>query len=388
MVGLTFCVGGIAWLIYCVFNGYFQRFIGLQFEYMGLMFLDILFTAVIGLWTVRQRYEFKYRALIIATLTTSVLNPVIGIILVMTLEDKVFARLLSIVVANFLFFIIVFIALLKNSKTIVSFSYWRYALKLDLPLIPHYLSMVLLSNSDRIMISKFCGSAYTAIYSVAYNAAMVMQIVVSSVNASFNPWLYQQLKKRNYSGIKKTTNYLLLLVALVSVIPVLFAPEVILLLGSAEYAEAVNIIPALSCSVFLIFVYTLFSIIEMFYEKPKYIMIGSLSAVSVNIILNFFFIQIFGYEAAAYTTLGCYLLLAFFHYMMMVKVCKEQHITENIYNLRFIIGLTVGVMLTAFVISRLYSYAIIRYAILALVLIIVVIQRKNVRILWNKMKHE
>ena len=388
MVGLTFCAGGVAWLVYCLFNGFFQRYIELRFEYMGLMFFDMLFTATIGLWTVRQRYEFKYKALTIVTLANTVLNPVLGVILVTTLEDKVYARLVSIVASNFLVFVIVFIALLRNSRKIISFPNWKYALKLDLPLIPHYLSMVLLNNSDRIMISKLCGSAYTAFYSVAYNAAMVMQIVVASVNASFNPWLYQQLKEKNYSKIRKTTNYLLLLVALVTVIPVLFAPEVILILGSEEYASAVNIMPALSCCVFLMYIYTLFSNIEMFYERPKFIMIGSLSATVINIILNYIFIQLFGYEAAAYTTLVCYILLALFHYLMMVRVCKEQRIAENIYNLHFIMALTGGVMLIAFAISRLYSYAIIRYTILASVFLIVIIQRKKVLAFWNKMKQE
>ena len=70
------------------------------------------------------------------------------------------------------------------------------ALKLDLPLIPHYLSMTVLGSSDRIMINSLCGKSYTALYSVPYNASMIMQIVTSSINSSFIPWTYQKCVKK------------------------------------------------------------------------------------------------------------------------------------------------------------------------------------------------
>lgn len=386
MVGLTLLTGGIAWIVFCLFNGFFQGFTEIKFEYIGFLFVDILFNAIIGLWIVRQRYEFKYRSLTLVTLVSAVLNPLIGILLVTMLEDKVGARLISTVFANLFVFIFVFAGLIKKSKKIISHKYWKYALKLDLPLIPHYLSMVLLNNTDRLMIGKLCGSGFTAIYSVANNAAMIMQIVVVSINSSFNPWLYSQLKDKNFSTIKRNTNYLLILVALVSIIPVLFAPEMILLLGSEQYFDAVSIMPALSCCVFLIFVYTLFTNIEMFYERTKFIFIGSLSATTINIIFNFIFIQLFGYKAAAYITLVCYLLLALFHYLMMKRVCKENEITEDIFNIQYIFVLTLGVILVAFVFGWLSNYLIIRAVIFFLVLTIAFIQREKLLTFFKSLK--
>ena len=47
--------------------------------------------------------------------------------------------------------------------------------------------MVLLNNCDRIMIGKICGNSYTAFYSITHNASMVMNIIITSVNSSFNP---------------------------------------------------------------------------------------------------------------------------------------------------------------------------------------------------------
>ena len=64
------------------------------------MFLNMFFAAVIGLWTVRQRYEFKYKTLTVATLVNTVFNPVLGLIFVKIFEDKVGARILSITIIS------------------------------------------------------------------------------------------------------------------------------------------------------------------------------------------------------------------------------------------------------------------------------------------------
>lgn len=151
--------------------------------------------------------------------------------------------------------------------------------------------MVLLNNCDRIMIGKICGNMYAAFYSITHNASMVMNIIITSINSSFNPWLYQKLSEKEYGKIKEVSRYLLIIVAGVSIIPIIFAPEIIVILGSDEYFSAVSIMPIFSCCVFLIYVYTLFSNVEMFFEKPKYTMYGSVSATVINIVLNYFFYQ-------------------------------------------------------------------------------------------------
>ncbi|ELC8330626.1 lipopolysaccharide biosynthesis protein [Clostridium perfringens] len=386
MVGLTLVTGLLSSIIYLIFNNKFNLYIDIKSKYMFLMLLDMIFTSINGLWIVRKRYEFKYRELTIVTLINVFLNPTLGILFVINFDNKVLARILSIVISNGLVFIILFIFLLKKSAKLFNFRYWKYALRIDLPLIPHYLSLVLLNNSDRIMINKFCGMSYTAFYSVAYNVSMIMQIVITSINSSFNPWLYQQLEEKKYSNICKKTNLLLIVVAFSSLIPAIFGPEVLSILGSKEYAKAVTIIPPLTCCVFITFAYTLFSNIELFFEKSNYIMLGSLGATVINLILNFIFIQIFGYEAAAYTTLTCYLLLALFHYMMMKKVCNEQKINEQIFDIKFIFLLTIIVILLSFGIMLLYNFFILRYIFISILIIFIFMQRKSLLTLLKSFK--
>lgn len=114
----------------------------------------------------------------------------------------------------------------------------------------------------------------------------------------------------------------------------------------------------------------------MFFEKPKYMMYGSVSATVINIILNYFFIQKFGYKAAAYTTLLCYILLSIFHYFIMKYICKTKNIESSIYDIKLILGLFSLIILCVVIISFLFKYYFIRYCI-SLFILLFAIKKKE-----------
>ena len=99
------------------------------------------------------------------------------------MADRSLARCLSAVLTNGIVMFITYVWTVKKCKKHINIKYWTYALKLDLSLIPYYLSMVLLNNCDRIMIGKICGNMYAAFYSIAHNASMVMNIIINSINS-------------------------------------------------------------------------------------------------------------------------------------------------------------------------------------------------------------
>lgn len=377
MVGLTLTLAAFWGVILVSLHKIFSNVIGLDTRYLLLMLLDMVFMAISGLWIVRQRYDFQYRALSFVTIFSTIMNPVLGICFVFHMADKSLARCMSVVLTNGAVMLITYIWTLKKCRKHINIKYWIYALKLDLPLIPHYLSMVLLNNCDRIMIGKICGNMYAAFYSIAHNASMVMNIIITSINSSFNPWLYQKLSEKEYGKIKEVSRYLLIIVAGVSIIPIIFAPEIIAILGSDEYSSAVSIMPIFSCCVFLIYVYTLFSNVEMFFEKPRYTMYGSVSATIINIVLNYFFIKKFGYQAAAYTTLICYTLLSVFHYCIMKYICKMERIKQQIYDIKLMVLLFFMIIICAIVISFLFEYLFIRFFML-IAIVLFAVKKKEV----------
>lgn len=142
--------------------------------------------------------------------------------------------------------------------------------------------------------------------------------------------------------------------------------------------QAVNIMPILSCSIFMLFLYPLFVSIELFHENNKLTAVGSVSAALLNILLNMIFIPRFGYEAAAYTTLVSYMLLTFFHYCMVKRICKTHHITERIFNARLIVLLTVSQLVVSVCVRFLYGSLLLRCGLILLLLIVLFVLRKKI----------
>lgn len=70
----------------------------------------------------------------------SVVKPLPGIFLVVSAEDKVTARIFSSVAVEFVVYIWFFFSQMFRGKNFFSYDIWKYALKFNLPLVPHYLS--------------------------------------------------------------------------------------------------------------------------------------------------------------------------------------------------------------------------------------------------------
>ena len=101
-------------------------------------------------------------------------------------------------------------------------------------------------------------------------------------------------------------------------------PEVISIFAPVEYYDAIWIVPPVACAVYFKFLYPLFSTVEFYYEKTGFVMIASCIAAGANIVLNYIFIRIYGYYAAGYTTLFCYILYSLAHYVFQRRVAAEH----------------------------------------------------------------
>ena len=148
-----------------------------------------------------------------------------------------------------------FILLAKHGKCLYRKNYWVWSLQNALPLLPHYLSEVLLGHADRIMINSMCGSAQAAIYNIAYQISMVMTIIRQGINASFIPWLYYSLREKRYERIREITKILATLMCLMSASLMLMGPELLRLAAPPSYYEAVADVPAIMIGCYCIFIY-------------------------------------------------------------------------------------------------------------------------------------
>ena len=377
---ITVCFAGIIFCLYPLI----KDFLNLTIPMLILMIVFFLFQPAYLFWLVRQRFEYKYKWPFFWSCFSSALSIIVPVLLIVLSKNEtnnLYYRIFGAEIALIVIYIGFYVYLALKAKFKIKASYWKSVLLFNLPLIPHYLSAFILNSSDKIMISYLISDEATAYYAVAYSIATIAVILWSSIDASFLPYTFQKLKEKDYYSINRISIPILIVFAIGCFVVVMLGPEMVRLMGTAGYEEAAYVIPPVVGGVFFQIQYFLYSNVLYYYKKPRYVMIGSVSAAILNIVLNYFCIKQFGYIAAAFTTLGCYFVQAAVDYIAMKRVVKN-----NIYNMKLIIFLSVSVTIVSIFGGLLYKFTFQRYAIILMALLLLAVFGNKITKAFSEMK--
>lgn len=374
---LGFFTTSIIAVVFFILRGEITSFSGLTSAMFVLMFVEMYTIAPMNYWMTRKRYEYSYRQVVGVTVIKSVTIPLLGILLIHVMEDDAIARIVATVSITAVLGIYFAFDIFRKVPNPKIKEHWKFALSFNLPLIPHFLSTTVLNQADRIMISSMVGNSQAGIYSVAYSAGMVLLIINTAINQTLVPWFYEKLKRKNYQNIKQTFNVLLVIVFVANILLILFAREIIYIMAPESYYEAVWIIPPTAASVYFIFLYTLFANLTYYFDDTKYVSILSVVIAVLNILLNYIFITIFGYIAAGFTTLFCYICFAICHYVLMKFLCRKHNFQERIFDTKTILLISVAMVTLSLAFEALYLYMFIRYLLIIVILFICILNRKK-----------
>lgn len=317
--GLTALLVSIWTIIYLLTPDFWNELFSLTTVQMLAMLVMIWTSSVFHFWSVEQRVEYKYSLLVTITLIVSIAKPLVGIFLVTYAEDKVTARILGLALVELLAYAWFFGVQVHRGKKLFVKKFWLYAVAFNIPLIPHYLSQTILNSADRIMISKMVDESSAGIYSLAYSISLIMTLFNSALGQTLSPWIYKKIKAKQVNDISKIGYASMILIGACNIALIAFAPEIVSIFAPKEYYQAIWVIPPVAMSVYFMFAYDLFAKFEFYYENTKLIALATVLSALLNITLNYIFIAIFGYYAAGYTTLLCYMLYALFHYYAMKR---------------------------------------------------------------------
>lgn len=376
--GLTLVLA-VSWIgVYFLFYGFWNNLLGLTTVQMLAMLVMVWTSAVFNFWANEQRVAYTYRTLVIVTLIVSIAKPLIGIFLVVHANDKATARILGLVLVELIGYSWMYVTQMRRGKVFFSNQFWKYALAFNLPLIPHYLSQTVLNSADRIMIRDMIGESEAGIYNLAYSLSSIMTLFNTALSQTISPWFYKKIKEKRETETGEIAYTTLIIIAAVNLMLILLAPEAVAIFAPKTYSEAVKVIPPVAMSVYFMYAYDLFAKFAFYYEKTKFIMVASVFGAVLNIILNYIFIGMLGYIAAGYTTLLCFMVYAFLHYIFMRKICKECCDGRYPFESRLILLITIPFLLIGFIFLLTYDWPIIRYGIVIVILIISTLMRNKI----------
>ena len=376
--GLTLSLVFFWFIIYFLFSDFFNGIFSLTTSQMVCLIGQVWTTAIFSFWAAEQRVEYEYRKLVLVTVVVSIVKPLVGVILVTHFDDKVTARIAGLFIVELLAYGWMLIIQFRRYPKLYSAFFWKYALRFNIPLIPHYLAQNILSSSDRIMIIRMISDEKAGIYSLAYSISLIMNLFNTALTQTIGPWVYEKIKERKEEEIGRIMTPAIASIAVVNFMLIVFAPEVVRIFAPTAYYEAIWTIPPVTMSVYFIFLYNMFSYYEFYYEKTTFIAAATMIAAALNLILNFVCIKMFGYIAAGYTTLVCYCFYALGHFYVMSRIAHDNLDNHPIVNPKKVMIIT-GVFIGAsFLVTAFYNHLVIRYLILGCSIAAGVIFRKRI----------
>ena len=196
----------------------------------------------------------------------------------------------------------------KNNGLKLSFSYMRA--KKMLSKSKHYilaaLMVVIIQNTDHIMLTELVGKSENGYYSAAITSASVAQFVFTAIIDSFRPLILSSKKKSDGEYDKNiVTLYSVIIYLSVaqSLVFTIFAPLIINILYGAEYVAAVPVLQILTWYRAFSFMGIIRNIWLLAEEKQRYLPLINLVGVLLNIIFNALVIPFFGACGAAFASL-------------------------------------------------------------------------------------
>jgi len=213
--------------------------------------------------------------------------------------------------------------LLRNLK--INKEYKKEALSFSSPLVFHTLGANLIGFSDRFFILFMLGLSDVGIYSVGYQIGMVVALLQNSFNQAWVPFFFEKLKQNVYAEklriVKITYAYFGFMLVLVLLFYFLTPYIYEYFIGSSYESGAVIVFWILIGYAFN-GMYKMLVNYLFYLKKTKLVAFCTLGLALLNLILNYFLIQLNGIEGAAQATAITFFLLFVVMFILSERMYK------------------------------------------------------------------
>lgn len=312
--------------------------LGLSNSQLVLLSIYTFGTSMMNLYNTRLSLDYSVKKYIKLSGINSIASLCLSLALMYTIlrDNRLLGRLLGLTIAVSLVAGSSVYSFFKRARPRYNKTFLRFGLTYSLPLIAHGVAQTLLAQFDRIMIRSIVGLAEAGIYSFGGSIKNLLNVVANSLNTVWATWFFDEMAKNNISKVKRRASEYTLLVLILGVSALFVAPEVMKLLGAKEYWDARFLAPPMVLDSYVMFIYAIVVQAEYYTKKTHFVLIGTVIAAIINIITNVIFINLYGYVAAAYTTLFAYICYLAFHVIIARRaigfhvVAISQHLIQGI----------------------------------------------------------
>jgi O-antigen/teichoic acid export membrane protein len=189
-------------------------------------------------------------------------------------------------------------------------AYLRHAILFGVPLIPHAVGGMLITQTDRVFIANMVSVADAGVYSVGYQVASLLDICASSFNLAYVPWLYARLSNPTESTkeqiVKLTYIYFLCAIVAAAVLSLVTRCLLHLFVGP-QFGQAYRYATWLAFGFCFNGMYYMVANYIFYASKTYLLSLVTLTNACINIALNYLLIKRNGAVGAAQATAIAYL---------------------------------------------------------------------------------
>lgn len=307
------------------------------------------------------------------SIAVGVFQIIIQLTMVLSMDNKAMAMILSQLFSSVLMFLIYII----YSRPYLRFAFdirgsWSY-FKYSVCQVPSDVSVWLLQFSDRMMINKMKGSALTGIYGIGQSLGSIPKVAYFSINKAYVPFVlgsYKEIDKGNEvkkDELKRHTTFVFSLVTVMVTLIIVFSNNIVSLLDD-RYANA-SVVMVVMLFAMLIDCYRTMFMNPLSYNL-KYIKVASAiwtSMALLNIGLNLYLIPRYSIYGACLAMLVSYtltFLLIIYYARKAYYVGYDVKSMVKVFSLSmivctaFMIGTSLMLLPLKFVIMTLYIFII------------------------------
>lgn len=291
-----------------------------------LLVVDSVFTGVLHLYNARIGLEYQYKKYLWMSFFLTSLSMILSIVFILFLfpNERYMGRIWGGFLPLLCLVSYIVYTLIKKAPVLPTYRFLRFGILYSLPLIPHGLALVLMGQCDRIMLQHFNGAYDVGIYSLAANVSIILLVISQSLDSSWGVWFFEKMSNRRMDDIYHKSSEYIALFTVIATVLVAAAPDIIQIMSSEEYWSAKDVVIILLWGNYFSFLYLGIVHYEYFYNKTYLVLIGTVLSAMLNVVLNYYTIPLYGYMAAAYTTLASYILNFLFHYTIIFFMYKHR----------------------------------------------------------------
>lgn len=298
----------------------------IHYEYAVIFIIFIISNILLGLSNALSRGMGKVNLYSLSNFILGVITIILNILFIVTFKLGVNGLLWSNIIANTATAVIMFYKLHLPqfvSKKDFSRETLGKMIRYSAPLVPNNLSWVIISLSDRLMLTQMTGADANGIYAVANKFPNIVYTCYGFFSTAWKESAARILKEENksqyYNSIYKDVKFFLkaIVLGLTAIMPLAFP-----LLVNESYNDAYKYIPILIISIYYTNMSNFYGGIFTAYKNTK--IMGSTTAVAavINIVINIIFIPKFGIYAATFSTLISNIVVYFYRRYKIMDYIK------------------------------------------------------------------